>query len=63
MEIVKAGKDFIEKEYGQTYEDIVSIEPTDYFDIQMNAYYFEGFNKTLISAQKQCHDLGTVVLS
>ena len=60
MEIVKASKDFIEQEYGQTYEDIVSIEPTDFFDIQMNAYYFEGFNKTLINAQKQCQDLGIV---
>jgi len=60
MEIVKASKDFIEQEYGQTYEDIVSIEPTDFFDIQMNAYYFEGFNKTLIAAQKQCQDLGIV---
>ena len=60
MEIIKASKDFIEQEYGQTYEDIVSIEPTDFFDIQMNAYYFEGFNKTLINAQKQCQDLGIV---
>ena len=60
MEIVKASKDFIEQEYGQTYEDIVSIEPTDFFDIQINAYYFEGFNKTLINAQKQCQDLGIV---
>ena len=41
-------------------EDIISIEPTDFFDIQMNAYYFEGFNKTLIAAQKQCQDLGIV---
>ena len=23
----------------------------------MNAYYFEGFNKTLIAAQNQCKDL------
>ena len=63
MEIIKAGKDFIEKEYGDIDEDIVSIEPTDFFDIQMNSYYFEDFNKTLIAAQKQCHDLSVVLLS
>ena len=36
------------------------IEPTDYFDIQMNAYYFKGFNKALVYAQKKCIDLGVV---
>ena len=58
FEIVKADKNLIDREYGQIDEDILTIEPTDYFDIQMNAYYFEGFNKTLVDAQKKCNDLG-----
>ena len=36
------------------------IEPTEYFDIQINAYYFDGFNETLIAAQKKCSDLGII---
>ena len=60
MEIVKADKNLIDREYGPIDEDILTIEPTDYFDIQMNAYYFEGFNKALVDAQKKCNDLGIV---
>ena len=60
MEIVKADKNLIDREYGPIDEDILKIEPTDYFDIQMNAFYFEGFNKALVDAQKKCNDLGIV---
>ncbi len=60
MEIVKADKSLIDREYGPIDEDILKIEPTDYFDIQMNAYYFKGFNKALIAAQKKCNDLGLI---
>ena len=60
MEIIKADKDLIEKEYSDINEDIISIEPTDFFDIQMNSYYFENFNKTLIAAQKKCEDISSV---
>ncbi|MDA7763758.1 hypothetical protein N8903_02195 [Pelagibacterales bacterium] len=63
LEIIKASKELIEQEYGGVNEDIISINPTEFFDIQMNAYYFEGFNKALIDAQKQCRDLGVTLLS
>ena len=56
MEIVKADKNLIDREYGPIDEDILTIEPTDYFDIQMNAYYFDGFNRALVNAQKNCKD-------
>ena len=36
------------------YFDEVDDEPTDYFDIQINAYYFDGFNEALVAAQKKC---------
>lgn len=62
LEIIKVDNDLIDSEYGQIDEDILTIEPTDYFDIQMNAYYFEGFNKALIDAQKKCNDLGIAAL-
>ena len=63
MEIIKADQELIEREYGSTDENILTIEPTDYFDIQMNAFYFKGFNKALVAAQKQCRDLGVTLLS
>ena len=44
-------------------EDITFVKPTDYFDIPMNSWNFEGFNETIISAQKKCEDLGIIVLS
>ena len=53
----------LEKEYAGVDEDIISINPTEFFDIQMNSYYFEGFNKALVDAQKQCRDLGVILLS
>ena len=63
LEIIKASKELIEQEYGGVDEDIISINPTEFFDIQMNSYYFEGFNKALVDAQKQCRDLGVTLLS
>ena len=63
LEIIKASKELIEQEYGDVDEDIISINPTEFFDIQMNSYYFEGFNKALVDAQKQCRDLGVTLLS
>ena len=63
LEIIKASKELIEQEYDGFDEDIISINPTEYFDIQMNSYYFEGFNKALVDAQKQCNNLGVVLLS
>ena len=63
VEIIKASKELIEQEYPDSDEDIVTINPTDFFDIQMNSYYFEGFNKALVDAQKQCRDLGVTLLS
>ncbi|MDC3111363.1 hypothetical protein OA413_04060 [Pelagibacteraceae bacterium] len=59
FEIVKADSNLIEREYDSN-EEVLMIEPTDYFDIQMNAYYFKGFNKALVYAQKKCIDLGVV---
>jgi hypothetical protein len=53
----------IEQEYEGIDEDIISINPTEFFDIQMNSYYFEGFNKALVDAQNQCQDLGVTLLS
>ena len=44
-------------------EDITFVKPTDYFDIPMNSWDFEGFNETIISAHKKCEDLGVIVLS
>ena len=63
LEIIKASKKLIEQEYDGVDEDIISINPTEFFDIQMNSYYFEGFNKALVDAQKQCRDLGVTLLS
>ena len=63
LEIIKASKELIEQEYSGVDEDIISINPTEFFDIQMNSYYFEGFNKALVDAQKQCRDLGVTLLS
>lgn len=63
LEIIKASKELIEQEYDGVDEDIISINPTEFFDIQMNSYYFEGFNKALVDAQKQCRDLGVTFLS
>ena len=63
LEIIKASKELIEQEYGDVDEDIISINPTEFFDIQMNSYYFEGFNKALVDAQKQCRELGATLLS
>ena len=63
LEIINASKELIEQEYGDVDEDIISINPTEFFDIQMNSYYFEGFNKALVDAQKQCRDLGVTLLS
>ena len=63
LEIIKASKELIEQEYDGVDEDIISINPTEFFDIQMNSYYFEGFNKALVDAQKQCRDLGLTLLS
>ena len=57
LEIINASKELIEREYGGIDEDIISINPTDFFDIQMNSYYFEGFNKALVDAQKKCNDM------
>ena len=53
LEIIKASKKLIEQEYDGFDEDIISINPTEFFDIQVNSYYFEGFNKALVAAQKQ----------
>ena len=63
LEIIKASKEVLEQEYAGVDEDIISINPTEFFDIQMNSYYFEGFNKALVDAQKQCRDLGVTLLS
>ena len=63
LEIIKASKEMLEQEYAGVDEDIISINPTEFFDIQMNSYYFEGFNKALVDAQKQCRDLGVTLLS
>ena len=63
LEIINASKKLIEQEYDGVDEDIISINPTEFFDIQMNSYYFEGFNKALVDAQKQCRDLGVTLLS
>ena len=63
LEIIKASKELIEQEYDGVDEDIISINPTEFFDIQVNSYYFEGFNKALVDAQKQCRDLGVTLLS
>ena len=63
LEIIKASKELIEQEYEGIDEDIISINPTEFFDIQMNSYYFEGFNKALVDAQNQCQDLGVTLLS
>ena len=63
LEIIKASKKLIEQEYDGVEEDIISINPTEFFDIQMNSYYFEGFNKALVDAQNQCQDLGVTLLS
>jgi hypothetical protein len=63
LEIIKASKELIEQEYDGVDEDIIFINPTEFFDIQMNSYYFEGFNKALVDAQKQCRDLGVTLLS
>jgi|TARA_B110000967_G_scaffold209192_1_gene264224 hypothetical protein len=63
IEIIKANQQLLAQEYAETNEDIVSIEPTEFFDIQVNSYYFAGFNKALVTAQKQCQDLGIIALS
>ena len=60
LEIIKASKELIEQEYDGVDEDIISINPTEFFDIKMNSYYFEGFNKALVDAQRKCNDLGIV---
>ena len=59
FEIIKADRELIEHKYSSN-EEVLMIEPTDYFDIQINAYYFDGFNKALVNAQKKCNDLGVI---
>ena len=60
FEIVNADDVLIDKEYGKYDQDIITIKPTDYFDIHVNAYYFKGFQTALINAQQKCKDLGVV---
>ena len=59
FEIIKADRELIEHKYSSN-EEVPMIEPTDYFDIQINAYYFDGLNKALVNAQKKCNDLGVI---
>ena len=60
MEIIQAGEKFIADEFKGSEEDVASIVPTNFFDIPINSFYYEGFNKSMIAAQKQCDDLGVV---
>jgi len=60
MEIIQAGEKFIADKFKGSEEDVASIVPTNFFDIPINSFYYEGFNKSMIAAQKQCDDLGVV---
>ena len=63
MEIIQADKKFIADKFKGSEEDVVSIVPTNFFDIPINSYYYEGFNKAMLAAQKQCEDIGIIALS
>jgi hypothetical protein len=63
MEIIQADKKFIADKFKGSEEHVVSIVPTSFFDIPINSYYYKGFSKAMLAAQKQCEDIGIVTHS